>query len=356
MSMKRITPTLWLLDVRVWKDGKEYRKREECQGGKKAAEARTWEIRKELQERATKEPRSLTIATFKNIIDYYLERNPTDRKSECYFDRLKADIGNVSIADLRERFDRYLLLLRQTKGAMTKRPLSNQTINHYLKWSRAAVNCCVKAGLIEKNPLDHFDKLPTQPRDRMLSDKERRRLLRVVRVAAPHIYPIVQYSLLVPSRRGELTTLKRTDYDMINNVVVIPGERTKNGRPCIKPVPDCLKAYMRGVPVESEYLFFRKEGKKCLPLGDFRKSFDRCKRIAKIQNFHFHDTRRLAYTDALLAGTAPHVVMQVSGHQTDMSKVYFGRNELLAARMFNFGGRDSAKPDSTTGHTKEGIA
>jgi len=203
--------------------------------------------------------------------------------------------------------------------------------------------------MIEKNPLEHFQKLPTQPRDRMLNEKEKKDLIEAAKTEAPHIYPIVLFSLLVPSRRGELTTLKRTDYDMVNNCIVIPAERTKNKRPCIKPVPACLVDYMRSVPTESEYLFYRREGKdKYFPLGDFRKSFKKCLKKAKIENFRFHDQRRVAYTDALLAGNAPHIVMQVSGHKTDMSKVYFGRNELLAARSFNFG----SKPDSLTGQLK----
>lgn len=349
MSMKLMKPNVWFLNVRVWKDGTEYRKREEVQGGKKAAEARYWELRKELQERAKNEPRSLTVTTFKHVLDYYLERNPVDKKSEYYFNRLKVDLGSVLIPDLQERFDKYLLILRQTKRMFTTRRLSNNTINRFIAWSKAAANFALRAGLIEKNPLEHFQKLPTQPRDRMLSDDEKKRLLEAVQTEAPHIYPIVLYSLLVPSRRGELVSLKRTDYNMVTNTIHIPAERTKNKRPCIKPVPDCLIEYMRSVPPESEYLFFRRPGKaKYLSLGNFRKSFLKCLVKAEIENYRFHDQRRVAYTDALLAGNAPHIVMQVSGHKTDMSKVYFGRNELLAAKMFSFGSR----PDSMTGHLK----
>ena len=352
MSMKQIKPNLWFLNVRVWKEGKEYRKREELQGGKKAAEARCWEIRKDLLERAEKEPRSLTITTFKHVIDYYLQRNTIDKDSKYYFNRLKDDLGNVLIADLQERFDKYLMILRQSKRMYTTRRLSNNTINRYIAWSKAAVNYSVRAGLIEKNPLEHFQKLPTQPRDRMLTADEKKKLIDAVKSEAPHIYPIILYSLLVPSRCGELVSLKRTDYNMVTNTFHIPGERTKNKRPCIKPVPDSLVEYMRSVPVVSDFLFFRTVGKKrnlrYLALGNFRKSFLKCLKKAEIENYRFHDQRRVAYTDALLAGNAPHIVMQVSGHKTDMSKVYFGRNELLAAKMFSFGGR----PDSMTGHLK----
>jgi len=347
MSIKQIKPDLFSLDVRVWKDGREYRKREEVQGGRKAAEARAWEVRKELQCRAEKEPRSLTFTTFNHVLDYYLTRNPVDGKSACYFDRLKADLGNVALLDVRDAFDRYLLLLRKTKSASTGRLLSNQTVNHYLKWARAAVNLSLQHGLLEKNPLQYFQKLPTVPRDRMLSEDEKKRLIEVIKAEAPHLYPIVIFSMLVPSRRGELLTLRPSDYNMVTNTIHVPAETTKTKRPCIKPVPACLVQYMRSVPAESPSLFYRRDWRgHCVSLGNFRKSFNRCLRLAGIKNFRFHDQRRGAYTDLLLAGNAPHVVMQVSGHATDMSKVYFGRNELLAAKSVNFG----TKPDTWTGH------
>jgi integrase len=177
----------------------------------------------------------------------------------------------------------------------------------------------------------------------MLNDDEKKKLLEVVQVEAPHIYPIVLFSMLVPSRRGELVTLKRADYDMVNNMIHIPAERTKMKRACIKPVPDCLKEYMRNIPAESEYIFYRRDWRgKYLPIGDFRGTWKACLEKAGIVNYRFHDQRRVAYTDALLAGNAPNVVMQVSGHRTDMSRVYFGRNEMLAAKSFNFG----SKPDT----------
>jgi integrase len=139
---------------------------------------------------------------------------------------------------------------------------------------------------------------------------------------------------------------------MINNKIIIPAERTKMKRACIKPVPDCLIDYMRNVPKESEWLFYRKKGETYLPIGNFRKPWKKCLTTAKIENYRFHDQRRVAYTDLLLKGNLPHVVMTVSGHATDMSKVYFGRNEMNAAKSITF----NSKPDTSTGHLKVATA
>jgi integrase len=336
MSIRQTGADLFFLDVRLFKNGKQYRHRETFSGCRKNAERRYHTLKEELQTAAVHGQRSLTDTTFKHIIDYYLEHADIDSGSRHYLMTLKSDLGEVQLSDLRDKFDRYLLLLKKTKVRYTNRYLSNATINRYMAWGKAAVNCALRAGLIEKNPLQHFQKLSTHPRDRMLNDAEKIRLIDAVRKDAPYIFPIMLFSLLIPSRRGELSTLKRTDYDMVNNVVIIPAERTKMKRPCIKPVPDCLVNYMRNVPKESEWLFYRKRGARYLPIGNFRKAWMKCLKTAGIKNYRFHDQRRGAYTDLLLKGNAPHIVMQVSGHATDMSKVYFGRNEMNAAKSIDF--------------------
>ena len=337
MNLKPLSADQWFLDVRIKKNGKQYRARETFTGCRKNAELRYWTLKKELQTAAETGQRSFSsITTFKHIIDYYLARNTIDTDSLCYFNKLVEDLGNVQVSEMRDKFDKYLLLLKKTKGRFTGRLLSNQTINHYLKWSKAAFNFAVRAGITDKNPLQYFQKLPTRPRDRMLSEDEKARLIEVVKNGAPHLYPIVLFSLLVPCRRGELLSLKRTDYNMVTNTIHVPAEITKMKRPCIKPVPDCLTEYFRNIPTECPYLFFRREGVKYYTLGDFRKAWKRCLKLAGIENYRFHDQRRGAYTDLLLKGNAPHIVMQVSGLATDMSKVYFGRNEMNAAKSINF--------------------
>ena len=161
--------------------------------------------------------------------------------------------------------------------------------------------------------------------------------LRLFKKKAPHIYPIVLFTLYVPCRRGELLSLKRSTYNRFNNTITVPGDKTKNKRPCIKPIPDCMTEYFQSIPIESEYLFYRQDWKgEYHSLGNFRKSFKRCLKIACIEDYRFHDSRRCAYTELLLNGNNPFSVMQVSGHKTDMSKVYFGRNEMMAAQSIKF--------------------
>jgi len=337
MSIEQIGTDRFFLDVRFYKGGKQFRHRETFAGCRKNADRRYWTLMEDLQAKAQNGLSSFSYTTtFEHIIEYYLEHSNVDLRSLHYLKTLMSDLGNIEISEMRAHFDRYLLLLKKTKSKNTGRLLTNNTINRYIGWAKAAFNCAVRAGMAEKNPLQYFQKLPTRPRDRMLTEDEKEKLLKVVKTASPHIYPIVLFSMLVPCRCGELLALKRSDYNMISNTIHIPAEITKMKRPCIKPVPDCCKEYFRSIPVESPYLFFRREGGKYCSLGNFRKSFKRCLKLAGIENYRFHDQRRGAYTDLLLKGNAPHIVMQVSGHATDMSKVYFGRNEMNAAKSIDF--------------------
>ena len=271
MSIKQIGADKFLLDVRIYKDGRQLRQRETFHGSRKKAEQKYWALKEGMQAAADKGIRSFSnITTFKHIIDYYLARNAIDADSKTYFNKLVDDLGNVQISEMRERFDKYLLLLKKTKGRFTGKQLSNQTINHYLKWSKAAFNFALRAGIAEKNPLQYFQKFPTRPRDRMLTEDEKSRLIEVVKAEAPHIYPIVLFSLLVPCRRGELLKLKRTDYNMVTNTIHVPAEITKMKRPCIKPVPDCLTEIFSEYPGGMSVSFLSTRTRSLLSIGDFR--------------------------------------------------------------------------------------
>jgi hypothetical protein len=77
MGIKRISPGVFYLDIRVQKDGDIFRKRETFQGGKKSAENRVFEIQNELRAQANAEPSSLKsssqIETFGDVLDWYYE-------------------------------------------------------------------------------------------------------------------------------------------------------------------------------------------------------------------------------------------------------------------------------------------
>jgi len=356
MGMKQICAGTWALDIRLWRDGKEYRHRSFVEGSRKAAQAVHDEETKNLRLKMLRTPGSFTVSTFGEALSAYTSRNDV-AKSRPYFDRLTADLGEVPIEELASRYDRWAELMKHSKGARTNRPLAAGTINRYLAWSCAALNLCVRHGFITENPLRHLRKLREIPRSRILSEDEKARLLDVVGREAPHLLPVMRFSLLVPCRRGETVAMRREWFDPFNNCITIPAEHTKNKCAVVKPVPSSCREYFQGVlRSPSPWLFYRRERGQYLPLGDFKRSLGRCVRLAGVSDWHFHDSRRGAYTELILSGNSPAMVQKVSGHRTDMSKVYLTIGGMQAAKSLRFGDEIEAKPDTLTGHQQVAVS
>lgn len=243
MSIRKAGPDKWVLDIRCWQDGKEHRKREKFTGTERAAKNRYAALQTDLQ-RGVKETRSLKKSIqFKNIVSDYVEQVDIDPASRTYLDRLQSDLGTVEVADLRDRFEQYFALLRRTKSKHTGRTYSNQTVNHYIKWASAALNFALARGIIESNPIAHVRKLKTVPRDRILSEQEKRVLMATIERCCPHLVPITTFAMQVPSRTGELVSLRKNDVDLINNAVRCRHETAKGDRGSWKPIPADMVEY-----------------------------------------------------------------------------------------------------------------
>jgi len=178
VSIKQINPSCFMLDCRVWIEGIEFRRRETFEGGKKAAAARFREIKAELRERALKkDTRSLKLKTFGEALDRYYEVKKNNLVSFSAFQRMRRDLGDVSINEVRERFKMYWINLQRTRSRQTGGFLAASTVNHYTVMAKAAFNMCVKDGLLDSNPLRNIEILKAIPREVTLSELDRQRLL-----------------------------------------------------------------------------------------------------------------------------------------------------------------------------------
>lgn len=348
MSIKRIKDGSWKLDVRIWKDGKEYRQRENVTGGQKAAESRVHEIKKELAQRAVTQCSLTKVQSFGQILDYYSNQKMNCVSSPTCFNQMKSTLGKVPLDQLKVKFTAYWMTLRKTHSCQTGKFLANATVNHYTVLAKAALNMCVRDGVIEDNPLKHIQILKRVPRDIMLSDLDRINLINIIDREAPHLSAIVRFALEVPSRKSELVNLKVEDYDAVNNAVRIRHQNAKGKRGSWKPVPPgWLTEYFRNLPA-TEYVFYRTVRGKYLPLGNFKRSWTRCLSLAKITDFHFHDTRAVSATNLLNAGNPEQVVCQIAGWTSgNMIRLYYRKDGLRAVQNLIF---PQPKPDTCTGH------
>ena len=108
--------------------------------------------------------------------------------------------------------------------------------------------------------------------------------------------------------------------------IYVPGERTKNGYPCWKPIPKIMLGYFTSLPPETDYIFFRKENRKYLPLGDFKKTWAKAKSLAGISAFTFHDTRRVSISKIVKKGSPVSLLGKTANWKNPLFMVYTYRS------------------------------
>lgn len=359
MSMRMIKPDVWRLDVSAWSGGIERRQREDFTGSRRAAVERCFELKKELRARASTESSSLKLSetiNFGQALEWYYRVKKDNLVSPSSFERMKSDLGNVALSEIGRRFKEYWLCLRRTRSRQTGDFLSPSTINHYTVMAKAALNMCVKDGLIENNPLRHIEILKVVPRDIYLSELDRQRLLNVIDREASHLSAIARFAFAVPCRKAELVNLRREDLDLINSAIRVRHGNAKGDNGSWKPIPPgWLTEYFQRLPKEADYLFYRHDRRgQYKPLNNFRRAWTRCLRIAGIPDFHFHDTRHISASDLLNAGNPEQLVCQIAGWKSgNMIKQYYHKDGLRAVQNVTFLGQ---KPDTSTRHLQIAVS
>jgi integrase len=325
MSIVRINENRWRIVARVRQGARIIQRQATCQGSMDQAEQRLQELKRAIPQ----EQGSLTARarTFGEALEYYKTHKDISH-SRFLFDILKSQLGKVMLNNISEEFDRYFQKCRIT--------LSNATCNRRREWVIAVLNMSVRLGWIEKNPLKYYPKLKEVPRDRILTEDERKQFVGAIQTHAPFLLPMFQFAIQVPCRRAELVNFRKADLDLINNIIRIPNGRTKGGAGIYKPIPPDMITYFRNLPPETDFLFYRKIKGRFVSLGSFQKAWDRCLEKSKISDFRLHDCRHISATNLINIGNPSQLVMQVAGWKTDMLKIYYHRDNIRAIRDLKF--------------------
>jgi integrase len=128
------------------------------------------------------------------------------------------------------------------------------------------------------------------------------------------------FGWLTGMRKSEISTLKWEHYDGAS--IRLRAENAKNGTARLIPVEGELVELMerrkaarqvksKNTVTLSAFIFHRRG----LPIKEFRKSWSTACRLAGVRRL-FHDLRRSAVRNMLMAGVSEHVARQVSGHKT----------------------------------------
>ena len=187
-------------------------------------------------------------------------------------------------------------------------------------------------GINMTNPVPFVKKPPSpQGRNRILANDELERLLKACtpRVKNGNIWvlPIVKFALASAMRRGEMLGLHWHEVDFQKRTAYIP--LTKNSTSRTVPLSSEALAILYGLPRSLDGRVFPINGPNLSAI------FDKARKLAKLDDFHFHDLRHMAITR--MAEKLPNVIelSAVSGHKSlAMLKRYYHPNpEQLAEKL-----------------------
>jgi integrase len=343
MALEKIGPNQWKIKVSVRVQGRDnpVKKRVTFEGTKTEAEARKAEIIKEIRSNAT---RSLTapqktIKNFSGLLSIFKEkRGPFSPSHERKVNFLDRELGHVFINAFPDVFENYLRELKNScpKNRKGKKTRSNATVNRLTEIARAAFGLAVELRYLPENPITkaRFPKLEEKPRDRYLSEDERLKLLNAITKHRPYILPIIQYMLLVPCRKTELTSAKREQYNPFTGTIYIPD--SKADIPIYKPVPSEMKQYFDSIPSDCPYLFYWKDKKGYHALGTLQKPWAYCLKKAELTNVRIHDLRHISASDLYHAGNPERTIMDIAGWKTPMLSTYRHKDSFKSAQSIQF--------------------
>jgi integrase len=266
-------------------------------------------------------------------------------------DIIERYIQEVTLQTRSMREDRYRLsaMMRHWIGSLTMIQLTPAKVAQYrderlkkvlagavireLAYISSIINHSRREwGINMTNPVPFVKKPPSpQGRNRTLNNDELERLFKACtpRVKNGNIWvlPIVKFALASAMRRGEMLGLHWDEINFQKRTAHIP--LTKNGTSRTVPLSSEAIAILNGLPRSLDGRVFPINGPNLSVI------FDKARKLAKLDDFHFHDLRHMAITR--MADRLPNVIelSAVSGHKSlAMLKRYYHPNpEQLAEKL-----------------------
>ncbi len=186
----------------------------------------------------------------------------------------------------------------------------------------------------ERRLLDSCDGIRETSYTRTRNDKEEA-ITATISGENPHLRAMIVLAIDSGLRRGEIFKLRWQDIDFDNGIIRVLGTHTKTERERLAP----LSARAR---LELERLKEISPGDNPFPYKDIKRSFATAKRLAGIEDLHFHDLRRTAITRWIQQGTPLALAGKLGGHtQLQTTMKHYTANDAegvkeITERMNNF--------------------
>jgi len=254
-----------------------------------------------------------------------------------YLEVKKDELRPRSYAEVARHLEVYAKPLHRLPLTSVDRTIVSDRLNQVAKDSGAVTANRARAsmsamfvwgmteGLVDKNPVISTRKREEKSRDRWLTDAE----LKVIwnSVDDDHYGAIIKLLMLTGQRANEIAGLRWSEIDFDRGVILLPAERTKNGRAHQVPMSGTVIEILEAQPrTEGRDLVF---GYGAGPFSGWSKAKEALDaaigdRIAT--HWVPHDLRRTAATRMADLGVQPHVIEavlnHVSGHKANVAGIY----------------------------------
>jgi integrase len=174
--------------------------------------------------------------------------------------------------------------------------------------------------LPEGNVVANTNQRAERPRDRILSDGE---LARVWDACHDDDYGrIIRLLVLTGQRLNEIAALRWSE--VYDEQIVLPADRTKNGRSHIIPLSETSNSILRGVVRGARTFVFGATDTGFHNFSIAKRQLD--ERLGVMPHWTAHDLRRTAATRMADLGVQPHIIEavlnHVSGHKAGVAGIY----------------------------------
>jgi integrase len=263
----------------------------------------------------------LSAETFGGVVDRYLDRRRSSLKPrsfievERYLRNYSAPLHRLRLGEINRAKIAALLAEIETSSGPASRNRARAALSSLWSWA-------IQEGLVDVSPVTGTGKADeVGSRERVLTQAELRKLCAALDDG--RFSNIVRLLLLTGARRNEIGHLQWSEIDLARKLIVLPPERTKNGKAFELPLSRQALAIIERIPRRnsSDFLFSDVQGFK--DWGGAKMKLDA---HAGIAEWTLHDLRRTCATNLAELGVQPHhieaILNHLSGHKASVAGIY----------------------------------
>lgn len=209
-----------------------------------------------LASEATQAQRTMTL---NRAFELYMQREGNQLKSakeiRRYYERdIAPQLGNKAVTEITHD-DLADIIAAKFEGAPTASNRLHSLIYRIFRW-------CVTKGRrdtrLTENPAQYLVKLFNEKsRDRVLDDYEISLLWRTIQGIDQKFSSALKLLILTGARRSEVLSARWDEFDLAKGEWLIPGVRTKNGKPLLLPLGPVALGVIQNLPsIDSSPLLF----------------------------------------------------------------------------------------------------